>query len=162
MTVYVIGAGLAGLSAAVALSARGVAVEVIEAAAQAGGRCRSYLDPGLGMTIDNGNHFILSGNQDAFSYLRAIGSEDRLKGSPDASLDFHDLRDGGRWRIRPNAGALPWWLLSPSRRVPGTRISDYLALLKLLPPRGAAASTRSCRAAGPCGIACWVPSSWAP
>jgi len=136
MTVYVIGAGLAGLSAAVALAGRGVPVEVLEASAQAGGRCRSYVDPVLEMTIDNGNHFILSDNRAAFAYLRAIGTEDRLIGPPDASLDFLDLRDGKRWRIRPNAGPLPWWLLSAQRRVPGTRISDYLALLKLLAPQG--------------------------
>jgi hypothetical protein len=30
-----------------------------------------------------------------------------------------------------NAGRLPWWVFSPSRRVPGTRATDYLALLKL-------------------------------
>ena len=59
--IYIIGAGLAGLSAAVALAGQGMSVTVIEASAQAGGRCRSYLDPLLGMTIDNGNHFILSG-----------------------------------------------------------------------------------------------------
>lgn len=27
---------------------------------------------------------------------------------------------------------LPWWMLVPGRRVPGTRLRDYLALLKLL------------------------------
>ncbi len=40
-TVHIIGAGLAGLSAAVKLSGRGVGVVVHEATAFAGGRCRS-------------------------------------------------------------------------------------------------------------------------
>jgi hydroxysqualene dehydroxylase len=40
-TVHVIGAGLAGLAAAVRLAARGTSVVVHEAAGQAGGRCRS-------------------------------------------------------------------------------------------------------------------------
>ena len=46
--VRVIGAGLAGLAAAVRLAERGVLVELSEASAQAGGRCRSYFDPQLG------------------------------------------------------------------------------------------------------------------
>ena len=132
--VYVIGAGLAGLSAAVELAARGVQVEVIEASSQAGGRCRSYVDPVLEMTIDNGNHLVLSGNDATFAYLRAIGAEHRLTGPDEAVLDFHDLADNSRWTLRPNAGPLAWWVLSPRRRVPGTRAADYLALAALMAP----------------------------
>ena len=39
-TVHIVGAGLAGLSAAVSLAERGVSVNVHEAAGQGGGRCR--------------------------------------------------------------------------------------------------------------------------
>jgi uncharacterized protein with NAD-binding domain and iron-sulfur cluster len=56
---HVVGAGLAGLSAAVALAEKGAAVTLYEAAPQAGGRCRSYFDPTLGQIIDNGNHLVL-------------------------------------------------------------------------------------------------------
>ncbi|MBC6417064.1 MAG: FAD-dependent oxidoreductase, partial [Rhodospirillales bacterium] len=45
---HVVGAGLAGLSAALRLAERGYAVQLYEAAPQAGGRCRSYFDKGLG------------------------------------------------------------------------------------------------------------------
>ena len=62
-TVHIIGAGLAGLSAAVKLASRGERVAVHEATAFAGGRCRSYHDAAIGMTIDNGNHLLLSGNR---------------------------------------------------------------------------------------------------
>ena len=58
----VIGAGMAGLSAAVELTRAGFAVSVSDGAAQAGGRCRSYHDPQLDRVIDNGNHLVLSGN----------------------------------------------------------------------------------------------------
>ncbi|MEO7026754.1 MAG: hydroxysqualene dehydroxylase HpnE [Caulobacteraceae bacterium] len=133
--VYVVGAGLAGLSAAVSLASRGAAVTLIEASAQAGGRCRSYFDPVLGMTIDNGNHLVLSGNDATFAYLRAIGAEDRLIGPDEARLDFLDRRDGARWAIRANDGPIPWWLASPFRRVAGTKLPDYLSLLPLLSPR---------------------------
>jgi len=134
-TVYVIGAGLAGLSAAVEMAGRGASVQLIEASAQAGGRCRSYFDPVLEMTLDNGNHFILSGNHATFNYLNTIGSADRLVGPSEATLDFHDLRAGARWTIRPNSGPLPWWLLFPQRRIPGTRAADYLPLFGLIGPQ---------------------------
>ena len=132
--IYVIGAGLAGLSAAVTLAGEGEPATVIEASAQAGGRCRSYHDPILGMTLDNGNHFILSGNHAAFDYLRAIGAADRMIGPEEATLDFLDRRDGARWRIHPNPGPFPWWLASSARRVAGTRLADYLPLLGLIAP----------------------------
>ena len=47
---------------------------------------------------------------------------------------FMDLRSGARWTVRPNAGRLPWWVLAPGRRVPGTRARDYLGLLALRRP----------------------------
>lgn len=131
---YVIGAGLAGLGAAVRLAAAGVEVEVSEAAAQAGGRCRSYFDEQLGLTIDNGNHLVLSGNQAVQRYLALIGAADRLVGPDHARFVFADVRSGERWVIRPSEGAAPWWIFSPSRRVPGSRAADYLGLAGLLWP----------------------------
>jgi squalene-associated FAD-dependent desaturase len=132
MTVHVVGAGLAGLSAAVSLAASGVPVVLSDAARQAGGRCRSYHDAQLDMVIDNGNHLVLSGNPAVARYLRAIGAEDRLAGPERAEFAFLDLRDGARWTLRPNDGPIPWWVLLPGRRVPGTRPRDYLALARLL------------------------------
>ena len=90
-SVHIIGAGLAGLATAVRLCGQGVHATVYEATNQAGGRCRSYLDPVLGITIDNGNHLLLSGNRAALGYLETIGARDRLIGPPDASFPFVDL-----------------------------------------------------------------------
>ena len=133
--VHVVGAGLAGLSAAVALAAKGARVELSEAAGQAGGRCRSYFDGQLGLTIDNGNHLVLSGNQAVMRYLRAIGAEDRLAGPEKAEFAFVDLRTNERWLLRPNEGPLPWWVFAAGRRVKGTRAADYFGLGGLLLPQ---------------------------
>ena len=135
--VHIIGAGLAGLSAALKLAARGERVVVHEATAFAGGRCRSYHDAAVGMTIDNGNHLLLSGNRAALDYLRGIGAEHRLVGPPAAQFPFIDLKSRARWTLRFNDGRLPWWIFDSGRRAPGTRAFDYVALARLLwPPPG--------------------------
>jgi len=133
---YVIGAWLAGLSAAVRLAERGQSVVLIEGAGQVGGRCRSYVDATLGMTIDNGNHLVLSGNHATHDYLRTLGTVDRLAGPKDALFDFCDVRDGRRWTLRPNPGRIGWWVFVEGRRVPDTHVGDYLPLVKLLAPQG--------------------------
>jgi hydroxysqualene dehydroxylase len=131
-TVHVVGAGLAGLSAATILAERGERVILSEAAAQAGGRCRSYFDPQLGMTIDNGNHLVLSGNHEVREFAKSIGSDGALVGPKTADFVFADLKAGERWTLRISDGPLPWWIFDKSRRVPGTSAFDYLGVAKLL------------------------------
>ena len=50
--IYVVGAGMAGLSAAFYAVKRGFDVTVLESSARAGGRCHSYFDPLFGAEID--------------------------------------------------------------------------------------------------------------
>jgi squalene-associated FAD-dependent desaturase len=129
---YVIGAGLAGLSAATILASRGVCVTLIETAPQAGGRCRSYFDPAFGGVIDNGNHLVLSGNRAVHDYLARIGAKGGLTGPPRAEFPFVDLQNNQRWLLRPNEGGLPYWITRTQRRVPGSSASDYLPYARLL------------------------------
>ena len=147
--VHVIGAGLAGLSAAVRLASRGLAVTVHEATNQAGGRCRSYYDSTLGMEIDNGNHLVLSGNKGALSYLDLIGARAGLTTPPSASFPFIDLATGERWTVRANDGMVPWWILDPARRVPGARLREYFALAKLLRAKDGATIGETISCSGP-------------
>ena len=131
-TVHVVGAGLAGLSAAVRLADRGAKVVLWEQAGEAGGRARSFHDALLDRVIDNGNHLLLSGNRAALDYLTLLGAEDRLAGPDGARFDFLDLETRERWSVDLNRGPLPLWVMSRRRRVAGTSMADYLAGLKLL------------------------------
>ncbi len=87
-------------------------------------------DPRLDRVIDNGNHLILSGNRAALAYSEAIGARDRLMAHP-ARFPFVDLANGERWAVEITHGPVPWWIAMPSRRIPGTRMRDYLGGLRL-------------------------------
>jgi len=129
-SVHVIGAGLAGLSCALRLAERGMNVRVYEAAGHAGGRCRSYFDQQLDCWIDNGNHLIFSGNGAARRYLQAIGAAGSMIDPGRAAFPYLDLASNRRWILRLNEGRWPWWVFRRDRRVPGTRLRDYLGLLR--------------------------------
>ena len=126
---HIVGAGLAGLSAAVRLTLAGVPVTLHEATRQAGGRCRSYDDAATGMHIDNGTHLLLSGNHSAIDYLKTIGI------TPDfapANFRFVDGASGESWILRLGDGSLPTWIFDAGSRVPKTSLLDYLKLLPLM------------------------------
>ncbi len=129
--IHIIGAGLAGLSAAVELTRAGHQVTLHESGPAAGGRCRSYFDRELNARIDNGNHLLLSGNRAALAYLETIGAAHTLTGPEAPLFPFYDLTTGERWIVAPNEGRIPWWIFARSRSVPGARLSEFAALLRL-------------------------------
>jgi hydroxysqualene dehydroxylase len=131
-TVHIIGAGISGLAAAVRLANADFRVHVHEATQQAGGRCRSYFDAATNLTIDNGNHLLLSGNRHAVAYARSIGTEAGLIGPKRAQFPFVDLTTGQRWQIDLGDNRLPLWIFDESRRVPDTKLRDYLVLAPLI------------------------------
>ena len=129
--VHVVGAGLSGLACALNLSLAGARVTVYEAAAHAGGRCRSFFDESLGCTIDNGSHMMLGANEATRRYLAAAGSEDAVTEIAPAAFPFVDVPSGEKWRVAPGPGPIPFWLLDRNRRVLGSTVADYFEIVRL-------------------------------
>lgn len=160
-TAHVVGAGLAGLSAALALAQAGWRVTVWEMARQAGGRCRSYEDAKLGCRIDNGNHLVLSGNRSTLAYLARAGAPDALVMAPAARFPFVDLAAGERWEVLINDGPLPWWPLVRSRRPAGVGLGAFVAALPLLRAGADATIAEAVQPRGPALARFWEPMSLA-
>lgn len=70
-TVAIIGAGWAGLTAAVRLADAGLRVTVFESAHQAGGRARSV--DWNGSTVDNGQHLLVGAYSATLAVMRQVG-----------------------------------------------------------------------------------------
>ncbi len=122
---------MAGLAAALSLTAAGKTVTVHEAGPAAGGRCRSYFDRELALRIDNGNHLLLSGNTAAMDYITEVGAAALFRFPAQAVFPFVDLKTRERWTVRPNKGRIPWWVLRRHRRVPNTRLLDYPRMARI-------------------------------
>ena len=76
--VVIVGAGWAGLSAALHLRRAGVPVQVLEAAPQAGGRARSQTLPWPdtdGIVLDNGQHLLLGAYRDTLALVDWLGGQ---------------------------------------------------------------------------------------
>jgi len=101
--IAVVGAGWAGLAAAARLRRAGRAVRVYEAAAAPGGRARRINHPGLGQSLDNGQHILLGAYADTLALMRELGVD------PGHALVARDLAlrsaDGGL--------SLRFWPLPP-------------------------------------------------
>lgn len=104
MTTIVIGAGWAGLAAAVHLTRAGRHVTLFEAAPQAGGRAREleleWGDATTGLrriVVDNGQHLLIGAYSDLLDLLRLIGrsEQDSFRRSPIALVDTAGLRLSG-------------------------------------------------------------------
>jgi len=73
VTIAVIGAGYAGLAAAVELARNGQQVEVFEASRSLGGRARAVEMDGL--TVDNGQHILIGAYSETLRLMRLVGAD---------------------------------------------------------------------------------------
>ena len=94
MQVRIIGAGWAGLAAAVAACQRGWQVSVFEAAHQAGGRAKRIRSDDDTHPFDNGQHILIGAYRATLALMRTVGvdSDQALLRTP---LDLRDAQGQG-------------------------------------------------------------------
>ncbi|MCY3844232.1 MAG: FAD-dependent oxidoreductase [Acidobacteria bacterium] len=122
--VIVIGAGFAGLSAAVALADAGARVLVLERRPRLGGRATSYRDAATGESVDNGQHVLFGCYRETWRFLRRVGADRDVRLAPSLAVESIDV-DGERTRLDcPHlpapfslaAGVLEWDRVPASER----------------------------------------------
>jgi len=87
--VVIVGGGLSGLAAGVALAPRGIRVTILEQKPALGGRAYSFKDHVTGDTIDNGQHVLIAGYERTMHFLETIGTRGMLRVQRTPSLFFH-------------------------------------------------------------------------
>jgi squalene-associated FAD-dependent desaturase len=88
--VIVIGAGLAGLSAAARLAGHGAKVLVLEARARLGGRATAFPDRESGELVDNGQHVLFGCYRETFAFLERVGADGNVRRQPSLAVPFID------------------------------------------------------------------------
>jgi squalene-associated FAD-dependent desaturase len=88
--VVVVGAGFAGLAAAIALQERRHDVTVLERRGVLGGRATSFPDATSGEDVDNGTHLMLGAYRDTLELVRRAGASDLLLIQDRLRIDYRD------------------------------------------------------------------------
>ena len=136
--VLVIGAGFAGLSAAVDLAGRGARVLVLEARPGLGGRATAFTDPETGEVVDNGQHALFGCYHETFRFLRTIGTDHLVQLDEQLELEIVD-REGRHSRLRSVGLPAPWHLLGGLLRWTALSWRDRAAALSIAPALARAA-----------------------
>ena len=133
----VIGAGFAGLSAAVRMTKNGARVLVLEARARLGGRATAFPDRETGEIVDNGQHVLLGCYAATFDFLREMDVLDHVRVQPELAITMID-RTGHRSRLVCPTMPAPFHLLAGVMDWDALDWWDKLASLRMATPLGIA------------------------
>jgi squalene-associated FAD-dependent desaturase len=128
--VIVVGAGFAGLAAAVRLAGAGARVLVVEERRRLGGRATAFPDPQTGELVDNGQHALFGCYHETFAFLRTIGADGNVRLDDRLDVEIVDLA-GRRTRLRTADLPAPLHLVAGLLRWPALGAADRVAALRL-------------------------------
>jgi len=131
--VIVIGAGFAGLSAAVRLTRDGARVLVLEARGRLGGRATAFPDRETAELVDNGQHVLLGCYHETFAFLREIGAMENVRVEPQLAVTMID-RMGQRSRLACPSLPAPFHLIAGIMEWDALTWRDRLSVLGMAAP----------------------------
>ena len=142
MEPVVLGAGVAGLAAGVALAHAGLAPHVIESRPFVGGRVRSFTHSASGDEIDNGQHLLMGCYRETLRLLDLIGTRHLVSIQPRLHVEFRDADGTADHLIAPPLPP-PFDVLAGLLRMRGLSLSERYGLLRVAREarRGGARST---------------------
>ncbi|HXH48274.1 MAG TPA: hydroxysqualene dehydroxylase HpnE [Terriglobia bacterium] len=108
--VLIIGGGLAGLAAGVALTEAGCRVRLLEQKPYLGGRARSFREAATGSVVDNGQHLFMGCYHSTLKFFAAIGTSQTVTFDPQLRVRFLET-DKKLTELRCPAFPAPWHLL---------------------------------------------------
>ena len=124
-SVTILGAGVAGMSAACALSEAGYRVQLVERRGYLGGRASSYLHPGVNEIIDNCQHVLFGCCTNLLGFYRRIGVADRIHWTSDMTM----IEPGGkRSPLGPSSLPAPLHGLPKLLAAPAFTLADKISL----------------------------------
>jgi hydroxysqualene dehydroxylase len=129
-TVVVIGAGFAGLAAAIRLVDSGCRVVVVERAPRGGGRATAFTDRDTGERVDNGQHVLFGCYRATYDLLARLGTADKAPLQPRLALTMAD-ENGRAYELRCPDLPPPWHLLAGVLRWRALTVRDRLAVTRI-------------------------------
>jgi squalene-associated FAD-dependent desaturase len=128
--IVVIGAGWAGLAAAVRLADAGLSVTVVEESPRLGGRATAFVDRESGERVDNGQHVLFGCYRETYAFLRRLGTAGLAPLQPRLELTMVGP-EGERARLRCPRLPAPWHLVAGVLRWGAIPVSDRRTALRL-------------------------------